>query len=901
MTQYTPHTPSDADNSFDLNRIFIGREQQLDLFDIYLTRWQNLLRKTKPDDALLTTPPSPNNKLQGLIVLLYGRGGFGKSTLLKHFRDVACTEGRNIAVSTIVDWEFVVEGKRGLFNPIQDQEIVPSEYYRILCSQLAIALGKQLKDFKVYQAAVKDVENAHKQVSRVLDRLQGDDRYATLRGVTIDALTTLLGTIVPAPIGKFLDNEKVKDILDESVKIGGEVIADIYAKLRNELGNTLGDYLDAPTRLGLALGHDLHAFARNFPLLLFFDTYEEIDTVDRLLRIVMNAAGLRVGWILAGRDNLWGGAEQRKRSIRKEYGYKEIVSADRGLAIDFNVGGVGAFALSDIKDYFDLVCDHVRFEPPLPVVSEEQAHRILDVTQGVPLAVAIVAGLYLETADIELVTAKIDSKRKIVDQMVERYLLHSRDDLTERHKLYGLALLRRSDEPFAIAAALGLSEEEAKTSYESELSRLHRRYSFIFTEKAQPSLHQEVRYFLRLWLLKRYKDPEIIALNVRLKEAHEKMIKQLEERRQYTTLEERLQDDEWAMLYLDLTEQQFWLDPTEGVRYLLPFMIAAAIYRRGANKEAAKLAAFFEQGIPSSSRAWWKLATQNLVFITNRKISDQGLTELQEMVQLAQRRCPTFPSPLPAYREELEAALWWRLGEAYRGRDNRRSLEWYEKALKRLPAQKSLKDGGSEAAWLVAEKLHRERKYREQIPFLDKALELKPDFVMAYLFRGMAYSNQKDYLRAIEDFDRAIHLDPDSVFAYRNLGIAYRKLKEYRQAIESYSHILALDPHNLSAYSSRGWTYYNLGDYQHAIEDYNQVISLNPNSALAYESRALTHLRLNNRSQAIADYNKAYRLDATKMNAIWMAIWVEMGKQRICMGKIKSYKIYTTLSSEVAA
>jgi hypothetical protein len=50
MAQHTPHHLSDADTSFDLNRIFIGREQQLDLFTIYLTRWQHLLQNEKPSD-----------------------------------------------------------------------------------------------------------------------------------------------------------------------------------------------------------------------------------------------------------------------------------------------------------------------------------------------------------------------------------------------------------------------------------------------------------------------------------------------------------------------------------------------------------------------------------------------------------------------------------------------------------------------------------------------------------------------------------------------------------------------------------------------------------------------------------------------------------------------------------
>src|SRR5205823_2969639 len=144
------------------------------------------------------------------------------------------------------------------------------------------------------------------------------------------------------------------------------------------------------------------------------------------------------------------------------------------------------------------------------------------------------------------ITEKADGKRRVVDEMVRRYLLHTRADQSERAKLYGLALLPRADQPSAIAAALGLSPEQAMTSYEAELSRLHRRYSFIFTEKAQPSLHQEVDYFLRLWLLEHRRDPEIRVVNERLKDAYATALKGLEDRRQYNSLKERLEDEEWV-------------------------------------------------------------------------------------------------------------------------------------------------------------------------------------------------------------------------------------------------------------------------------------------------------------------------------------------------------------------
>jgi len=82
MARHTQTTSGYGDEGFDLGRIFIGREQQLDLFKIYLDRWQQRMFNADPDEGIVTTAPSPYNKIEGLVVQLYGRGGFGKSTLL---------------------------------------------------------------------------------------------------------------------------------------------------------------------------------------------------------------------------------------------------------------------------------------------------------------------------------------------------------------------------------------------------------------------------------------------------------------------------------------------------------------------------------------------------------------------------------------------------------------------------------------------------------------------------------------------------------------------------------------------------------------------------------------------------------------------------------------------------
>src|SRR6266487_6046252 len=133
MPHSTSHGSSGSDGkALDLSDIFIGREQQIDLFNIYLDRWQQYMSAAAPDDTLITIAPSPSNKLQGLIVLLYGRGGFGKSTLLLRYYEIAQQSSRHLIFGKPVDWEFAIEGKRGLFSPPEGQELDAAEYYHAL-------------------------------------------------------------------------------------------------------------------------------------------------------------------------------------------------------------------------------------------------------------------------------------------------------------------------------------------------------------------------------------------------------------------------------------------------------------------------------------------------------------------------------------------------------------------------------------------------------------------------------------------------------------------------------------------------------------------------------------------------------------------------------------------------
>lgn len=833
-----------------LKRIFIGRERERKAFDRILQDWQTLVSHRQPELPVPTMEASPQQRLEGLLILLYGHGGYGKSTLLTHYHKMAVEKAqlpqrtRHLIVSKVVDWEFAIGDFRGLFHSSAQQEPDAALYFEMLSSRIAHALDKQPAEFRRYQQATRDMEETRKQVQQALDELKSSKGFEALGSISGENAMQLIRLVVPR-VGQMLDitgfDEQIKAIAGVAVQIGTEQIKHAYERLHVRLGARLDASLNPALRLGLALGRDLREFARRGPILFFFDTYEVISEGDRLLRIVMAGAGRRAGWVLAGRDDLWADS---LRAIGVVYGYR-AVAPDLALRVDFSERGVGPFDIHEIQLYFaelcELACDEGK---PLPTITDAEAEAISTATLGVPLAVQIAAGIYWETARVSAIIEGTEGSRnrELVDKMVQRYLLHVGTDLDERARLYGLALARRADQPDASVAALGLTDAQAASGDSTrELRRLHRRYSFIFTEKAQPALHQEVRHFLRLALREgEGRSPEIQAVILRLKTAHEVALAKCEQDGQYPSFKDRIQNEEWVGAYLDLTEQHFWLNPNDGVRYALPLMIAAATYNeRKVASETAEIGKFFEGRLPQPSRDWWQWATESFA----EAPAIPPIVPLHHLAGLIESGRLTFLFPLPGGRNELRALICWNLGKAWQGRDDARSLQSFEEALTLLPDDEDLKKAAAEAYWRVAYKFQRQ----------------------AFALQDMA-QKQECYSRLIELFNRAIELDPDTAYNYYNRGWAYAELGMIDEAIADYEAAIERNPGYVVAHFALGVAYHNQSRYEQAIDEYTEAIKLDPQPTY-YFNRGLAYKMTGNGPLADSDFAKARQLDPARFSS----------------------------------
>lgn len=186
-----------------------------------------------------------------------------------------------------------------------------------------------------------------------------------------------------------------------------------------------------------------------------------------------------------------------------------------------------------------------------------------------------------------------------------------------------------------------------------------------------------------------------------------------------------------------------------------------------------------------------------------------------------------------------------------------------EKALKRLDSPRTGLEHYAKAGALLLY-----GRSGEMLDDLNSAIELNPNFSLAYNRRGTYYRDKKQYDSAIKDFGKAIDISPDYGYAYSNRADIYLEKKSYDAAIKDYTKALAVFPNDAGFYLNRGACYYNSDkpnkgyeDYTKAIELYSRNIEKDPKDSYSFSNRGVTYSNLRDYARATADYSAAIQLN----------------------------------------
>ncbi len=140
-------------------------------------------------------------------------------------------------------------------------------------------------------------------------------------------------------------------------------------------------------------------------------------------------------------------------------------------------------------------------------------------------------------------------------------------------------------------------------------------------------------------------------------------------------------------------------------------------------------------------------------------------------------------------------------------------------------------------------------RYRKQdnehaIELFKKALELDPNYALAYAGLGDAFSQRAGRFgmepswldRAIEASERAISIDPHSAEAHKSLGLAYMAKGWRQKALEAYQKSLEFNPNYYPTVGNIGTTNLALGEYGEALKWTRKGLSLSPTFAFSYSN-----------------------------------------------------------------
>ena len=117
-------------------------------------------------------------------------------------------------------------------------------------------------------------------------------------------------------------------------------------------------------------------------------------------------------------------------------------------------------------------------------------------------------------------------------------------------------------------------------------------------------------------------------------------------------------------------------------------------------------------------------------------------------------------------------------------------------------------------------------RFKNATAAYQKAVEIEPDYIEAYMNKGLAAMQSGQITDAHSAFERAAVLNPTNAEIFYNLGVVREKLAQPAQATTAYARAIALRPNWAEAYFNLGKAHRDNGEKSAAIQAYTRFIEL---------------------------------------------------------------------------
>jgi Flp pilus assembly protein TadD/predicted Ser/Thr protein kinase len=164
----------------------------------------------------------------------------------------------------------------------------------------------------------------------------------------------------------------------------------------------------------------------------------------------------------------------------------------------------------------------------------------------------------------------------------------------------------------------------------------------------------------------------------------------------------------------------------------------------------------------------------------------------------------------------------------------------------------------------------REKGDPEAVPFMKRAIELDPNFALAYVSLGISYGNLGEATLSAENIKKAYELR-DRVSEREKLRISHAYFGNVTGELEKANQVLQLwaqsYPRDATARGNLGNAYMTLGQWDKALVECNETLPLDPDVITTYGNLGLIYLALNRPDDAKATMDQAR---AQKLDGEWL-------------------------------
>lgn len=166
----------------------------------------------------------------------------------------------------------------------------------------------------------------------------------------------------------------------------------------------------------------------------------------------------------------------------------------------------------------------------------------------------------------------------------------------------------------------------------------------------------------------------------------------------------------------------------------------------------------------------------------------------------------------------------------------------------------------------------------------EKAIELDPDFALAYAHLARAYTrlywNYRDHTRERlsqiqQTIDKAFQLAPDLPEAHHSLGVYYGLARlDYDRALREFAIADVSRPNDSRLFQARANVLTRRGSFRESLADYERAWQLDPASSTVASNYGITYDILRDYARAEVLYDRAIALAPDRTNPYMLKLWL---------------------------